>query len=72
MTAAVPTSTLYRYSLFRDGLGKTTDPGSESNTLPTSSILGARNPVDKLEKSCQVGVGLNTTPILPVKAPDWL
>ncbi len=65
----MPISALYAYSGSKFGLGTTTEPGSESNILPTSSILGALKPVDPFSVICRFALGNQLNPTLPVKAP---
>ena len=52
--------------------GTTTDPGSESNTLPISSIFGALNAEEKLSFHCNSSFGDQLTPAVPVSALELL
>ena len=52
--------------------GTTTEPGSESKTLPISSIFGALNAEEKLSFHCSVSFGAQLTPAVPVNALELL
>ena len=56
------------YSGARSGFGTITAPGSLSNTLPMSSMFGARNPVLRSRPSFQPSPGRQVTPRFPVRA----
>ena len=63
---ATVSSALYACSASRSGLGTTTDPGSESNTFPISSTLGALKPLEKFRPMDHEGFGVYDNPALPV------
>ena len=62
-------SKLKAYSDSKSGFGTTTFPGSESNTFPMSSMLGARNAVEILAWIDSPFFNLTTAPALPLSAP---